>query len=706
MLILANKIYETSNLAINLHILLWPWSLAISLLIPVAVIMEIATVPSIQPITVEETLKNEFISSPFSSPQAALQALLNYSNHVGFVPISNGIEKRADGSQRARIICKVRPCQFAVVLKRQADGVSWQHYTSNFAHSEHPLTPVTNDTIPGSLRRRASRVPNDAKEDIIMFLKAGASMKTIIQLVSDKYGMKISAHQVRDLKIKPERCLPSQECEMLAQYLYNRQVQDSGFRMALQTGAGNQFKSCVFMTEDQIRTGKAYNDVLIMDTTFGLSTLNLKVLVICCIDHHFKSQAIATAFLVDETADSFTWALTHIFEFLGGRPVAMISDRDKGMILAMTRFPDIAHINCLWHIDNNLRSHGCKKEVIDLFWLLGKATTLSQYEELLASGREKFDKASIAPIEELHLRKNNWARHHVARLVSFIPLSTQRVESLNSLIKKTIDRKLSPLSLLLEVEALIKRLLRERASITTIPEPTSLVRASAIQKSLWEYYSRGVFKEFPQQAFGLIAQMELSDKEENVVLVERKGDDDERVKVVSRSPFVGQCTCNVSTCFRIICKHIIAVAINCRATSFGEAMLNPRWAKSPVINGPIKLGSCGIGPAPLALSQTTQSSTVPLMTPVERANHCFRLVRQKILQSPGQLERLERFTKDFLAGEVEASEGIGGNPQAQQMQSLPPVANPQVVPSKGRKPKRLQSISEKIAKKAKAKKGK
>lgn len=65
-----------------------------------------------------------------------------------------------------------------------------------------------------------------------------------------------------------------------------------------------------------------------MDTTFGVSWLGIKVLFVWT---NYKTQIVATAYLVDATADTITWILTQLFEMLDVQPKVLLTDYDKGI---------------------------------------------------------------------------------------------------------------------------------------------------------------------------------------------------------------------------------------------------------------------------------------------------------------------------------------------------------------------------------------
>lgn len=152
-----------------------------------------------------EEAKETFLSSIFLSPEATLEALRQYATLVGFVPISNGVRLLADGAIVARLKCKVKGCPFSVQFKRERRVWEWRHYRSQWDHSGHTLTPARDGCIPEELKRRATKIPQGIREEILYYLEEEIPTANIIVAIKERHQLTLAPYQLRDIKSKARR---------------------------------------------------------------------------------------------------------------------------------------------------------------------------------------------------------------------------------------------------------------------------------------------------------------------------------------------------------------------------------------------------------------------------------------------------------------------------------------------------------------------
>lgn len=182
-----------------------------------------------------------------------------------------------------------------------------------------------------------------------------------------------------------------------------------------------------------------------------------------------KSQIFKTAVLIiflfpclidDESAKTYEWLIEEFNSIMNRKyPFIIISDQDLSLCSAIKeKYKDIPHRYCIWHVARNLRKQfrfinsdydDIKQMIFQLPYLYSKEkfnTNINLIIEFLK--QEKYDK-NLKYLENLLLKKNQWARSHFENNFDADISTTSRVESWNAVIKQYLNSR-SEISAIIE----------------------------------------------------------------------------------------------------------------------------------------------------------------------------------------------------------------------------------------------------------------
>ncbi|CAG8780411.1 11299_t:CDS:2, partial [Rhizophagus irregularis] len=98
---------------------------------------------------------------------------------------------------------------------------------------------------------------------------------------------------------------------------------------------------------------------VLLDTTAKTNRYSMILCVVILIDNHNRSRLVATAFVSDETKETFSWLFSSISKATNGLiPKLLYTDADPAMVTAASStWTTTKHHFCLFHIRKNLEKH-------------------------------------------------------------------------------------------------------------------------------------------------------------------------------------------------------------------------------------------------------------------------------------------------------------------------------------------------------------
>ncbi len=143
----------------------------------------------------------------------------------------------------------------------------------------------------------------------------------------------------------------------------------------------------------------------------------------------------------------------------------------SGIPAALTQvFPAAQHQLCIWHIAKNIRLHVKRAEVattaVECFGKLSAVTDEVEFEIQWKQLIDRLDDGERGYMQHIYFQRQKWSAVWTSRMRNLGIKSTQRAESLNSVVKSTIDRSVTMAELLEVFKSWTNRLEDTRKYLT------------------------------------------------------------------------------------------------------------------------------------------------------------------------------------------------------------------------------------------------
>lgn len=264
-----------------------------------------------------------------------------------------------------------------------------------------------------------------------------------------------------------------------------------------------------WMSAEQRKLYVRYHDVVVFDTTFKTNSLNMPLGVFVAIDNRWESITIGGSLTCDETIPSFEWVFRQLLKAVNGvHPRTIFTDEDNAMSEAiLSTFPQTQHRLCIWHLNKNyIKNLGpILKEKLKVPLIQGALSKFAydtfvekeewerkfmNFKDMLVFeaatsgvGAESMKKLTNY-VDKLFLLRYKWAKIFNEASIHLGVMSTQRSESINSLLKRYTTDCTSPLELFRIMEQLVYERRQLNSSISKIAQPVRLSRNYPILKGV------------------------------------------------------------------------------------------------------------------------------------------------------------------------------------------------------------------------------
>ncbi|KAL0291027.1 UNVERIFIED_CONTAM: protein FAR1-RELATED SEQUENCE 5 [Sesamum angustifolium] len=164
------------------------------------------------------------------------------------------------------------------------------------------------------------------------------------------------------------------------------------------------------------------------------------------VNHHKQTIVFGAALLYDETASTFIWLFDTFAKAMSGKqPKTILTDQDVAMAKALAitiTWPNTCHRLCIWHIYQNAAIH--LSSVFARFTSFSKDFSSCIYdfeeeEEFLCAWEEMLDKYELKTnewLERMFKLREKWAQVYGRQYFCADMITTQRSESMNSVLKR------------------------------------------------------------------------------------------------------------------------------------------------------------------------------------------------------------------------------------------------------------------------------
>ena len=211
------------------------------------------------------------------------------------------------------------------------------------------------------------------------------------------------------------------------------------------------------------------------------------------VDNHARSRMVATAVVSDETKEIYQWILECLLSATNLAPNVLFTDADPAMVATIHEsLPTTKHNYCIWHIRKNLdknlkgKLHGEYSNFVTAWNKCRNSFLENEFKKKFDELLIKFLAVSKYLKRSLGTDVTSWALCYTHRSFNAGIQTTQRVESYNSLIKRSVKSSTT----LFELDTQIQLLLDKEEQFERQEEQTSKNPISGLPNVVRRYFKR------------------------------------------------------------------------------------------------------------------------------------------------------------------------------------------------------------------------
>ncbi|KAL3849686.1 hypothetical protein ACJIZ3_011568 [Penstemon smallii] len=339
---------------------------------------------------------------------------------------------------------------------------------------------------------------------------------------------------------------------------------------------------------------EAFGDVLVFDSSYKTNRYLYPLVIFSGVNNHGSTCIFAACFLQDETIESYQWVLQTFLEAMGGKiPESVLTDQDAAMRSAIvSEFVGSRHRICSWHLCRNVRKNIKKSSFCNEFCsLVDRKCSIEEFELSWSNTVENHNLSNNKWVLDTYEIRERWAEAYFREQFMCMMTTTQRAESVNALIKLSVEHKMTITDFLDHYERTLQRL---RSDFIEMQKKSEMddhdVRESPL-KCLEEHaisiYTLKIFymirKEIRDEQ-GVVGENRIGEAGGNQTFFYREN---KETGVSINKVIVGegiskfQCDCFKLESEGIPCRHIISTLKYYGMKKFPESMLKRRWLKYP-----------------------------------------------------------------------------------------------------------------------------
>ncbi|EXX50615.1 hypothetical protein RirG_269120 [Rhizophagus irregularis DAOM 197198w] len=313
----------------------------------------------------------------------------------------------------------------------------------------HQCDPVTIELAP--MNQRFPQVVLDKIEHYTIngHLSAGQQYDLLLKEFSQHHIKKKNLYNAIQ-KFRGVRIHDESDAATMFSYLIEQRSKDPDFIViARLEGPSNELTGLFWMTSQQRNElWPKYHDIVIQDNTAKTNRYEMALSLFVGVDNNFKTRILAQALTKYETLADYNWILQCTLEATSNlSPVVLFTDGDPAMIAAVQNtYPQTRHLLCIYHITENVKKKAKSKlhgeminNFIGDFHHMRNSYTQCQFELRYKEMLTKYEPCRTYLEKKLYSSRESWARYAIGKVFTAGVESTQRVESINGVLKKHLD---------------------------------------------------------------------------------------------------------------------------------------------------------------------------------------------------------------------------------------------------------------------------
>ncbi|KAL4304329.1 hypothetical protein GQ457_10G016650 [Hibiscus cannabinus] len=275
-----------------------------------------------------------------------------YCSKEGFKEFEDGINTKQYNKLETRTGCPA-------IIRFTVQDNHWIVTRFISEHNHELATPSKRHLL-----RSARSLPKDKANVINSMVSAGIRPTDVYSYMSNEArGSENVGFTKRDcynyVNKQKMMVIEAGDGQSLLNHFKVRAAEDPMFFYTVQVDQENRMTN-FFWRDGRSRIDyDCFGDIVVFDTTYRTNRYNLICAPFVGINHHRQTIMFGCAFLLDETAASFTWLFKSFLQSMGNQsPKTIMTDQDHAISKAIGEvFPDSCHRLCLWHISKNANSH-------------------------------------------------------------------------------------------------------------------------------------------------------------------------------------------------------------------------------------------------------------------------------------------------------------------------------------------------------------
>ncbi|XP_056862279.1 protein FAR1-RELATED SEQUENCE 5-like [Raphanus sativus] len=376
------------------------------------------------------------------------------------------------------------------------------------------------------------------------------------------------------------------------EYFQKKKEENSSFFYLMQLDEDDMITNILWADDRSISDYNLFGDVVCFDTTYKTNDYDRPFAPFVGVNHYKQVVVFGDALLYDETTESFKWLFeTFLGAMSGKQPKTIITDQSAAMANAIVNvFPETKHSLCVWHIYINAAKnlsrvfHGSDQFAMDF----GKCVYEHEEEEdWLLAWNDMLSKHKLTEnkwLENLFEVKEKWAMVYGRHTFTADMVSTQRSESINSILKGYLKRSFDLLTFFKHYERVLddrryKELVADFGMMHTSP-----VLAASVEmlQHAEEVYTPEVFILF-QKKYTVIGDYVAKKTSKSEMVYEYnvsyRGVAREHLVKYDAANQKIHCSCMKFSFVGILCRHALKVLDKKNVRRIPPTYIRNRWSK-------------------------------------------------------------------------------------------------------------------------------
>lgn len=376
------------------------------------------------------------------------------------------------------------------------------------------------------------------------------------------------------------------------EYFQKKKEDNSSFFYSMQLDKDDMITNIFWVDDRSISDYNLFGDVVCFDTTYKTNEYDRPFAPFVGVNHHKQTVVFGAALLYDETTESFKWLFeTFLGAMSGKQPKTILTDQSAAMANAIVKvFPETIHRLCVWHIYVNAAKnlsrvfHGPDQFAMDF----GKCVYDHEEEEdWLLAWSDMLNKHKLTEnkwLKNLFEVKEKWAMVYGRHTFTADMVSTQRSESMNSILKRYLKRNFDLLTFFKHYERVLddrryKELVADFGMMHTSPV---LVVCVEMLQHAEEVYTPEVFTLF-QKEYTVIGDYVAKKTSKSEMVYEYnvsyRGVAREHLVKYDAADQTIHCSCMKFSFAGILCRHALKVLDKKNVRRIPPTYILNRWSK-------------------------------------------------------------------------------------------------------------------------------